>query len=120
MTLKLNILNGVKVHPLGPSFAFAAAGLHRRPVATGAPRGTRNYSTPAASPSPARACSPPPASPSYSLDLILFQRCSWAYHSRPLLKAYDEAAQYNNTFIVSLLHSKKDTMAIEVSYILPQ
>ena len=64
--VKYGMMNGVKGHPLGPSFAVAAAGLHRRPAATGAPRGTRNYSTAAASSSPTRACFPP-ACPSCSL-----------------------------------------------------
>ena len=57
--VKYGMMNGVKGHPLGPSFAVAAAGLHRRPTATGASRGTRNYSTAAASSSPTRACFPP-------------------------------------------------------------
>lgn len=60
------MMYGVKGHPLGPSFAVAAAGLYRRPSAAGAPRGTRNYSTAAASSSPTRACFPP-ACPSCSL-----------------------------------------------------
>lgn len=46
--VKYGMMNGVKWHPLGPSFAVAAAGLHRRHTATGAPRGTMNYSTAAA------------------------------------------------------------------------
>ena len=53
------MMNGVKGHPLGSSFAVAAAGLCRRHTATGAPRGTRNYSTAAPSSSPTRACFPP-------------------------------------------------------------
>ena len=57
--VKYGMMNGVKGHPLGPSFAVAAAGLHRRHTAAGAPRGTRNYSTAAASSSPTRACFPP-------------------------------------------------------------
>ena len=36
--VKYGMMNGVKGHPLGPSFAVAAAGLHRRHTATGAPR----------------------------------------------------------------------------------
>lgn len=52
MALSKEIMNGIKRHPLGSSFAVAAAGLHRRPAAAGAPRGTRNYSTAAASSSP--------------------------------------------------------------------
>lgn len=31
--VKYGMMNGVKGHPLGPSFAVAAAGLHRRPLA---------------------------------------------------------------------------------------
>ena len=61
-------MNGVKGHPLGPSFAVAAAGLHRRHPATGAPRVARKFSTAAASSSPrTRACFPP-ALPSCSLQ----------------------------------------------------
>ena len=69
--VKYGIMNGVKGHPLGPSFAVAAGGLHRRPVAAGAPCGIRNCSTAAASPSSARACFPP-ACPS---SLLLSQPC---------------------------------------------
>lgn len=52
MALSKEIMNGIKGHPLGPSFADNAAGLNRWLLATGAPRGIRNYSTAAASSSP--------------------------------------------------------------------
>ena len=50
--VKYGMMNGVKGHPLEPSFAADATGLNRRPVAVGVPRGTRNYSSAAASSSP--------------------------------------------------------------------
>lgn len=50
--VKYGMMNGVKGYPVGPSSAAVAAGLHRQPAAAGAPRGTRNYSTAAASTSP--------------------------------------------------------------------
>ena len=100
--VKYGMMNGVKGHPLGPSFAVAAAGLHRRHTATGAPRRTRNYSSAAASSSPTRACFPP-ACPS---SLLLSHPClhfgRQPQHSsyelvpadvqQALLKAYEEAA----------------------------
>ena len=116
--VKYGMMNGVKGHPLGPSFAVAAAGLHRRPSAAGAPRGTRNYSTAAASSSPTRACFPPacpsslllpqpclhfgrqPQHSSYepkvaSSDLVKLDEASQlvpADVQQALLKAYEEAA----------------------------
>jgi len=66
--VKYGMMNGVKWHPLGSSFAVAAAGLHCRPAAAGTPRGTRNYSTAAASSSPARGPAVLTALPSCSLQ----------------------------------------------------
>ena len=54
MALSKEILNGVKGHPMGPSFAVADAVRHRRPTVAGAPRGARKLSTAAASSFPAR------------------------------------------------------------------
>jgi len=71
MALSKEILNGVKGHPMGSSFAVADAVRHRRPTAAGAPRGARKLSTAAASSSHARACFPP-ARPS---SLLLPQPC---------------------------------------------
>ena len=71
--------------PLGPSFAVAAAELHRRPVAAGEPRVTRNYSTAAASSSPTRACFPPTCPSSLLLSqpcLHLPHQARQAYHGR--------------------------------------
>ena len=56
MALSKEILNGVKGHPMGASFAVVDAVRHRRPTAAGAPRGAGNPSTAAASLSHARAC----------------------------------------------------------------
>ena len=86
--------------PLGPSFADDTAGLNRWLLTTGAPRGIRNYSTAAASSSPARAC----WTSSWPSSLLLSQPClhfgRQPQHSiyelvpadvqQALLKAYDE------------------------------
>ena len=109
--VKYGMMNGVKGHPLGPSFAVAAAGFHRRPVAAGAPRGTRNYSTAVASSSPTRACFPPACPSSLLLpqpSLIKLAGLSSLHFGRQpqhssyelvptdvqqaLLQAYEEAA----------------------------
>ena len=109
--VKYGIMNGVKGHPLGPSFAVAAGGLHRRPVAAGAPCGIRNCSTAAASPSSARACFPPACPKSHCFPTTFAhqvrgpqqpRRARPPQHSsyelvpadvqQALLKAYEEAA----------------------------
>lgn len=50
--VKYGMMNGVKWHPLGPSFADDVAGLNRWLLTTGAPCGARKLSTAAASSSP--------------------------------------------------------------------
>ena len=66
------MMNGVKGHPLGPSFAVVDVVRHRRPTAADAPRGAGNPSTAAASSSPARGPAVLTALPS---SLLLSQPC---------------------------------------------
>ena len=80
--VKYGIMNGVKGHPLGPSFAVAAGGLHRRSVAAGAPCGIRNCSTAAASPSSARACFPPACPKSHCFPTTFAHQVRWPQQPR--------------------------------------